>query len=707
MNDLPNSEVIIRQIDQLVSDGKESEAEVRCREILSGSARWGEVRIRLAAILAAKNSLEEAESQLRSALEREPAIVAACRDWSDSRRAALDLLWSRVGKSLCETGNWEAAVSALQQAVAAGPSDAAAWNNLASAEVQCGRTLQARATIERAQQLLPNHLGIAANYAYILCRLGQRDSASQWLEQRVVLNSDSASQWAQLASIWCSMAQWDLAVAACRRALSLSPNDSAARQILAHILRSQSSISAAADLLYETVVTHPVPGAAWSLYADLYGGLLLLQGRAEEGVAYLKRAVELTPSPERHSGYLLALHYTSVSPEQLLSAHRQWDQTYARALKPTAPVHARQQPANRALRVGFVSGDVGKSPVSYLVLPGIEHLNRERTSLVWYSDVETEDEYTARIRRASSTYRNTNNLSDTELAGQITDDQIDLLIDLMGHGGKRMLVFARRPAPLQLSWLGYPGTTGLQEMDYLVADEFHVRRGEEPWFSEAIARMPHDYICFRPAEDAPPIGPLPALANGYVTFGCFNNPAKYSDRLIGAWTEILVRAPRTRLLLKFTGLEDPKIQGQMRRRLRLLDKDADRIQFEGRSPHRELLDAYNRVDLALDTQPYSGGLTTCESLWMGVPVITLPGHTLAGRHSTSHLTNAGFRQFIAENWNEYVSIAVEWSIRIDELARIRAQMREQLLKSPLCDARKFANDFQELIEEAWRTNFSK
>jgi predicted O-linked N-acetylglucosamine transferase (SPINDLY family) len=213
--------------------------------------------------------------------------------------------------------------------------------------------------------------------------------------------------------------------------------------------------------------------------------------------------------------------------------------------------------------------------------------------------------------------------------------------------------------------------------------------------------MPHDYICYGPPPDAPAVGPLPAIAAGRITFGCFNNPAKFASSTLDAWAAILRRLPESRLLLKYGGLDQPDRAGALRREFARRGVSDDQIVLEGWSDNLALMARYGSVDLALDTQPYSGGLTTCEALWMGVPVITRPGTTFASRHATSHVTNAGYGQFVASDWAGYVELAVGWAGRLDELAKIRAAMREQVGQSPLCDGQRFARDFLDLVRRAW------
>jgi predicted O-linked N-acetylglucosamine transferase (SPINDLY family) len=238
-------------------------------------------------------------------------------------------------------------------------------------------------------------------------------------------------------------------------------------------------------------------------------------------------------------------------------------------------------------------------------------------------------------------------------------------------------------------------------MDGLIADPYHVHPGEGCWYTEKVLRMPHDYICYGPPDEVPEVGPLPALKSGIFTFGCFNNPAKYSPSMLDAWAMILRRVPSSQLFLKYGGLDHTEFQNRIRGQMTARGVAPERIVFEGGSRNLELMARYGEVDLALDTRPYSGGLTTCEALWMGVPVVTCPGQTFASRHSTSHLTNAGYGEFIANDLESYIELAIHWSSHLDELSAIRTQMRERVRQSPLCDAPRFGQDLLALLQHAW------
>jgi predicted O-linked N-acetylglucosamine transferase (SPINDLY family) len=257
-----------------------------------------------------------------------------------------------------------------------------------------------------------------------------------------------------------------------------------------------------------------------------------------------------------------------------------------------------------------------------------------------------------------------------------------------------------------MTWIGYVGTTGLAAMDYLVADRYQVLAGTEQHYCEQILRLPDGYVCFDPPREAPPVGPLPAQRNGQVTFGCFNNPVKINRAVVALWAEVLRRVNGARLVLKFAGLGDPPARQRFAELFAAHGIAAERLDVSGMSPRAELLANYNRVDIALDTFPYSGGLTTCEALWMGVPVITCPGETFASRHALGHLSNVGLTETIARDHAEYVEHAVRLAGERSRLAELRAGLRGQMAASPLCDAPRFARNLMTQLRDAWQRRLS-
>jgi protein O-GlcNAc transferase len=488
-----------------------------------------------------------------------------------------------------------------------------------------------------------------------------------------------------------------------REALRIQPGSLSARENLALALFLQGSLVTAEAEVRQLLLFYPKNASGWRLLGVILEG----QGRATESITAFERSLAIAPDADTHSSLLMAMQYADgVSAEGLLAAHKEWNAAHVVEAAAEIPKIVAPGPFNQALRIGFVSASFWTHPIGFLGIQALEGLKAAGCTVVCYSDTPRHDEFTARFRQAASIWRETRGLSAPELAQQIRDDRIDILVDLMGHTGDRLLVFARKPAPVQMTWLGYVGTTGVAAIDFLLADRYHVADGEESNYVESVLRMPHGYGCYAPPAGAPSPSHLPAMASDQVTFGSFNNPAKYSAGTLDCWAEVLRQVSDSQLLLKYKGLDDAMMQSRLRQEFSRRGVDPERILLEGQSPHSELLGQYSRVDMALDTQPYSGGLTTCEALWMGVPVITYPGNTFAGRHSMSHLMNAGYGQFVAKDGESYVNLAVEWAIRLDELASIRSQMRERVRQSLLCDGPRFARDFFDLLTRAWQSRRS-
>ena len=576
---------------------------------------------------------------------------------SHARRAvALDAsstaVWINLGTALYHQRRWSEAADAYRHATAIEPSSVAAWSNLASAELRSERLDEAQFALERALAIAPAPEP-AVMYASLLLRRGQPRQAIHILRQVVAQMPNMAEAWLNLGDAYGLDGNPPEAESACRRALELNPHSRQARQSLALHILAQFRLHEAELLMRELVESDPNDAESWAFLASIEQA----QARIVDALQSSRRAVAIDPDPTRHSRMLTVLQYLEdTQAPALLAEHRAWNDAYARQLAPSGPIHFRQRTPNEPLRIGLVSANFGRHPIAFLSLSALENLDKNRCSLVCYSDRCDADDFTARFRAASDTWHETAGLSDEQLADQIRRDEIDVLIDLMGHTGRRLIVFARRPAPVQITWLGYVGTTGLDGMDFILADRHHIRPGEESWYSEAVLRLPNSYACYSPPQYTPDANPLPAATAGKFTFGVLSNPAKFSPRMIAAWAEILQRVPAAQMLLKFAALDEPQVQAPIRAEFEKRGIASSRLIMEGNAPHHEFLAAYQRVDLALDTQPYSGGVTTCEALWMGVPVITFPGRTFAGRHATSYVTTAGLAEFVAEDLPGYIEL---------------------------------------------------
>lgn len=661
----------------------EGEQALRQAIALSGAnaGYWDELSV----ALNRQGRSTEAEAAARQATTLQPASAAH---------------WLNLANALFAQHRWEDAIRAYRQSLAYDEKQAAAWNNLAAAEQKLNHLAAAQEAYERSLAIAPNHLGALANYACLLFERGEHERAIKLLKETLERAPPTVEAYLLLGYSFMRLCELKSAEAAYRKAVALSPRHREARYNLALVLQQTWSLAEAESLIRQVLEDDPTYADAWALKS----GIEQAQCRMEEARPSLERSVQLSPNVSRHSRLLHNLQYADeADPQELLAVHREFEAIYAQKTLPPQPVPQPRAP-DRPLRIGLVSADFRQHPTGFLVLPAVEQLDKSRCFVACYANQLYEDQYTARFRAVADQWRTTVDLNPVEIAAQIRQDEIDILVDLMGHTGQNhLLVFAHKPAPIQVTWFGYVGTTGLAVMDYLLADRFHVRPGEERYYVETVLRMPQGYACYQAPANAPPVAPLPALAAGHVTFGCLNSPAKFSRRTFDAWGAILRAVPTAKLLLKYGALGEPHVQAWIGQRFAERDVDPARILLEGWSDHRELLATYDRVDLALDTQPYSGGLTTCEALWMGVPVITYPGRTFAGRHSVSHLTNAGYQEFIAADMAGYIDLAVQWSERIQELAVLRGDLRERMRQSPLCDSKTFAKDLLAILEEAWKS----
>ena len=491
----------------------------------------------------------------------------------------------------------------------------------------------------------------------------------------------------------------DIAVDLITRALAIKPDYAAAHNNLGSAFKELGRLGEAVASYHKALAIKPDYAEAHYNLGDALKDL----GKLDEAVASYRKALVIRPDfAQAHSNLVFAEQYrTGVSPKKLGSIHAVWEMQFGALLQKEWRNHGNIPDLERRLRIGFVSPDLGRHPVGYFVVNLLEHRQENEVEFICYSDRDP-DELTERFMELSDEWTDARGVSHEALSQRIRSDRIDILIDLAGHTAKnRLLVFARKPAPIQVKWVGYAGSTGLSAMDYLIADYRHVPEGAERHYSERVIRLPDGYICYEPPDYAPEAGPLPFERHGFITFGCFNNPAKVNNLVLSTWAEILKAVRKSRLILKSRNMD---AEGN---RNRILDQfgahgvEESRLTLEGRSPHSELLARYNDVDIALDTFPYSGGLTTCEALWMGVPVITKPGETFSSRHSLSHLTNVGATDLVADDLPDYVSKAVELANDVSRLTGLRSGLRERMAKSALCDGEKFATDFTSAMRLIW------
>lgn len=625
----------------------------------------------------------------------------------ESLRRAIELqddvpeFHGNLGSAYVALRQWDDAIRSYQRAVELQPDYADGWQNLGRVLYRLGRFNDALSSTRQAARSRPESPDVQYDLARIWQALEQPTEAIACYQRALRGKPKDAETHNRLGTVWQAVGNLDEAIGCYRRAIDCQPEFVAAWNNLGVALTKAGRLSDAVAAFRRALQLRP----EFSTVLVNLGSVHQAQGDIDQALACFQRAVELEPANvEAHDNWLMARHYhPQVTLAELHAAHVAFETAHAAPLRTTWRAHENTRDPDRRLRIGFVSPDLCRHPVGYFLLPVLEHLDRRECEIHCYSCDVRRDDVTARLQATDTVWHEVAKHSVQQLADQIRADRMDVLFDLAGHTRKnRLLVFARKPAPIQVTWAGYVGTTGLTAMDFLLADRYQIPFGTETFHVETLLRMPDGYVCFDPPAEAPPVGPLPALRNGFVTFGCFNNPGKLSPVILVAWREVMERVENSRLLLKFRGYDDP---GTAKRVLEVLCSNGvrpERIELVGHSPRRELLEHYNRVDIALDTVPYSGGLTTCEALWMGVPVITAPGETFASRHSLTHVTTTGLTETIAKDLDEYVEIAVNLSHDLARLATIRIGLRDRVQTSPLCDAPRFARNLLTIVRAIWR-----
>jgi protein O-GlcNAc transferase len=588
---------------------------------------------------------------------------------------------------------------------ASGPSELLQRGALAHQQRQLG---EAEALYRHALALEPQAADALLLLGSLCCETGRAEEGARHLEAATKAAPQRPQVHAALGGALLSLGRLDAAVRAYATSLSLDPRQPGTLQSLGHALTRLGLVSDAIDCL--TQAQRLAPEAA-EIAANLGNALKAVGGLAEPMAMY-RRALALDPQLSgARSNLLLALQYDAdLAPAEVLREHRAWDEAHGTPRTGTLPPVAPAPLCGRKLRVGYLSPDLRDHSVAFFLEPVLAAHDRERLAIVCYSCGGRPDAVTARLARlVGPGFCDVRALGDAELAARIRADRIDLLVDLAGHTeGHRLGVFARRPAPLQLTWLGYPDTTGIAAIDYRIVDAITDPPGAEERCSERLLRLDGGFLCYRPPDGAPEPGPLPAGERDPITFGSFNQLAKLTPQTVALWSQVLLRTPGSRLLLKARGLADPAVRAGVERRFQARGIDASRLELLGQLPgQREHLAAYGRVDLALDPSPYNGTTTTCEALWMGVPVVTAPGLRHASRVGASLLLHLGLPELVADGDAAFVDLACALAADRPRLSALRASLRERLRASRLLDARAFTAALEAAYFDAWASACSE
>lgn len=664
-------------------------------------------------------------------LDQAEAIYRYVLKWHPDYAPALHLL----GLIAHQRGNNEAAIQLLTQAIRFNPAVADFHANLGLIYHSMNRMPEAATALSEAVRLNPNHADALNNLGSTLKALGRGDEAVAYYRRAVAVRPDFRLAHQNLTGTLGEQRRLEEAVAAYRAAVTQAPGDASMHFRFANLLRDLGRPDEAALQFRQAIALQPIyfeahanlgnalrdlgqiepaiasyreavrlrPDVA-ECHLNLATGLLSI-GLVEDALPESKLAIQMKPTlDEAYTTMLLGLHYRLQPSQEVLDAHRNWaevrTQHLPRVQRPALPPSV----AAGRLRVGLISPDFYDHPIAYFLEPLLAEHNRDRLEFTCYSSVARPDAFTQRLQSHSDRWRDVTTLPHEQVAGLITRDEIDILIDLAGHtAGCRLPVLAMKPAPIQVSYLGYPGTTGLALIDYRLTDGYADPPGlTDSQYTEKLERLPRTLACYAAPAIAPPVEKLPALRSdrgGHVTFSSFSSLTKIAPETIDLWARALHRVPNSRLAIMARGADGTEFGQRIRSAFAAAGIDSSRIELRPSAAIERYLAFHNEVDVVLDTFPFNGHTTLCHALWMGVPVVSLAGDRFASRLGLSVLSNAGLPQLVADTPEKFGQIAAELVHDLPRLAELRRGLRQQMGQSPLMDRRQFALDFEQALQQ--------
>jgi protein O-GlcNAc transferase len=658
-------------------------------------------------------------------IERAIAVDEACADFysnlGEARRAlgefaAAEVEYRRalalrpdsagaltnLGLVLCELKRPTEAAECLRQAIALAPDLAEAHDNLGLALQALEDFDGAVASHSRAVALKPGYAKAHNNLGSAHLARDEVRAAITCYKQALALEPDYPQAHYNLANIQTARDELGAARAGYERALALKPGYFDASLNLAALLDRLGESDRAVELLSGLAAAHPDS----ALVHTALGGTLSNRTDFAAGEIAFREGIALAPDKlDSWSSFLFFHHYRNDrSSAQIRAVNAAFDAALGAPLRSTWQAHDNDRTPERRLRVGYVSPDFRAHSCSFFIAPLLAAHDRAQVELFAYANGDKSDDVTARLKASVDHWRPITKYKDDAVADAVRADGIDILVDLAGHtAGSRLGLFARKPAPVQTTWLGYPGSTGLSAIDYRLTDAVADPPGADVDAVERLVRLPYGFLCYEPPADMPAISPLPARSAGAITFGCFNNAIKISAETIALWARVLQVTPGSRLLIKAFSIDRGNNLQRLRRLLAECDVPAEcvdlRVQYGAARSH---FATYAEVDVALDPFPYNGTTTTCEALWLGVPTLTLRGDRHAGRVGASLMTTVGLPEMIAETAEDYVRKAAALAADIDGLAALRAGLRERMRASRLTDAAQFARSVEAAYRDMWR-----
>ncbi len=611
--------------------------------------------------------------------------------------------YNNMGNAFKNQGKPDQAIECYTKALAIDPKNADAYYNMGNTRSDQGEFEAAVACYRKVAEMNPNYAEAFNNMGAALKNLGKLAETIEAYKGAIKASPNYAEAYNNMGLSLFELGRLDEAMVACQKAIAIKPDYADAYNNLGGVFKDQGKIEETVDAYREALKIRPD-------YAEVYnnmGNAVKDMGRLDEAIECYQKAMSMKSDYYKaHSNLMFALQYSSEhSPDWIFEKHRIWNQTHAVSLTQGILPHTNDRTPGRRLRVGYVSPDFRKHSCAYFIEPLFNSHDRNQVEIFSYAEVQKSDEMTERVKSLSDAWRSTLGQSDAAVAEQIRKDRIDILVDLAGHtANNRLLVFARKPAPIQVTWLGYPDTTGLDVMDYRFTDAVADPEGTaDRYASETLIRLPKGFHCYTPLYIPPETGGLPFLKTRELTFTSFNNLTKVTDKTVAVWAKILQQVPHSRILLKSRQLGSKSIQRHYLDMFLENGISEERVTLVPRiARQQEHLAFYNQADIALDPFPYNGTTTSFESLWMGIPVVTLYGNRHVSRVGASILTQLGLTDLIAADEADYIAKAVQLAGDIERLSELRASLRGRMVNSSLCDEQSFARVVEAAYREMWR-----
>jgi len=574
--------------------------------------------------------------------------------------------YSNLGIAYKELGEFQKAVNSLNKAIEIKPNYADAHNNLGTILKELGKKKEALKSYEKAIQISPNHVDSHNNLGVIFKEFGEFKKAKSCYEKAIKIRPDYIDAYYNLGNLLEELDKHQEAIINYEKAIKINPNFASAHYNLGNVLRILGEFQKAINSYQKAINSN-------YNYNKAYNNILftLLYLEKVDPKYYLSKAKEFRLSLKSIDDHLLTRYQYDIKPKKL--------------------------------KIGFVSGNFRQHPVGFFLLDTLNKLKNKDLDLIAYSNSEIKDSFSLKLKSHFNKWQEISNQNNYEVINQIRKDGIHILIDLSGHSEhNRLPIFINRPAPIQVSWIGYPHSTGIPEIDYLIGDSFVTPLNENKQFTEKIFRLPNMWVCFSVPEFQIDITELPAIKNKYITFGSFNNLSKINNKVIFLWSKILKSIPKSKIFLKTKQLKNLYLKDKIISEFKKNDIDLNSIILEEASSRRQLLNSYNNIDIALDPFPYSGGVTSLEAIWMGVPVLTKKGSRFVSHTTESINYNSGMKDWVAVDENEYLKKAIQFSNDLDHLKSIKKNLRQKALGSPLFNSSLFANQLSDAFWKMWK-----